>query len=75
MNIGTLRLQVLDGSTYSVILKRANVEMSQVYCTVSCTFEKIPAGNYEYTATATGRLAITKTVNIPRDKIVIETLE
>lgn len=75
LNVGTLRLEVLDGSVYSVILKRSNVEVSNVTCSESCSFEKIPAGDYEYVATASGRLALTKKVNIPRDQVVTETIE
>ncbi len=69
LNIGSLRFEVLDGSSYFVILKKANIEVSSLNCQQACTFADIPAGRYQYTASSSGRLVKTEQVDILREKI------
>ncbi len=75
LNVGTLRFKIVDETKYTVVLKRANVEVSQIDCAVSCSFEQIPAGTYQFVATASGRLPISNSVQILRNQVVTETLE
>jgi hypothetical protein len=75
LNVGTLRFKIVDEAKYTVVIKRATVEIRQIDCAVSCSFEQIPAGTYEYVATAPGRLSISNSVQIFRNQVVTETLE
>lgn len=75
LNIGTLRFEILNGSTYSVVLKKANIEIGDIVCSKSCSFVDIPAGEYDYVATSTGKLTIESNANIRRAEVTTVTLQ
>jgi hypothetical protein len=71
LNIGTLRFEVTDGSSYSVVLKRATIEVGRLDCTESCTFADLPAGPYQYVATSPERLASSGEARVGRGEITL----
>lgn len=75
MNIGSISFIVKDGTTYDITLKRANIELGSLACQESCGFSDIPVGEYQYIATASGRIAVNNTVKVWRGQTMVEILE